>query len=265
MVELKQVELIQAGAVIYGNQAILDGQFLERLHLADLKKAYRRKSLETHPDLFVHLGRAQQRTYTELFQEVREAYEKLSGYLKLRAQMTPSLYSSFANVPNNNIRTNQGAPFSPEAANSNLNPSGSDTQSPFSTSAPLPPWRLRTGEFLFYCGLIPWNALIQAILWQSRRRERIGEIACRWGWLTDGLVWDLLRDKQMGERLGGVLLRHTLISPFQLKMLLIHQQRQQPPIGEFFLENGLLSERQLLFLLERLNERNRRFERKTGA
>jgi hypothetical protein len=269
MLELNKSELIQAGAIIFGSQMIEDDQFLERLHLAELKQAYRQKSLQTHPDLFVHLGGAQQRTYTELFQEVREAYEKLCGYLKLRAQMSQSLYPTSGNAPNNNVKANgRTAPFQSEPSSPDggfiRNPAGAGASAIFDGDFQLPPWRLRTGEFLFYRGVIPWRILIAAILWQGRQRERLGEIACRWGWVSDELLWDLLEDRLVGERVGGILLRHQIVTPFQLKMLLIHQQRQQPPIGSYFLENGFLSEDELMNSLQFLRERNHRFDRKAN-
>jgi hypothetical protein len=270
MLALNKSELIQAGAIIFGRQMIGDSQFLERLHLAELKQAYRQKSLQTHPDLFVHLGGAQQRTYTELFQEVREAYEKLCGYLKLRAQMTRVLYSTSENAPNNNVKANGSEPplqTEPSFGEGRFirNPKDLGASASFVDDFQLPPWRLRTGEFLFYRGMIPWRVLISAILWQSQQRERLGEIACRWRWLSDELLWDLLEDRLVGERVGGILLRHQIVTPFQLRMLLIHQRRQQPPIGTYFLENGFLSEDELRNSLQFLCERNHRFDRKTST
>lgn len=265
MLKLNKLELIEAGAILFGNQMLEGAQFLDRLQLTELKRAYRQKSLQTHPDLFVHLGSARQQTYAELFQEVREAYEKLCGYLKLRAQLPDRVYPTSSSPCYNNVQsTPRPADSRPKAAPpvETTGAAVAPESSLQDVEMQLHPWRLRTGELLFYSGVISWRMLIGAILWQSRQRERLGEIACRWGWLTEELLWDLMLDRQAGERVGGILLRHRIVTPFQLKMLLIHQQHHQPPIGSYFLENGRLSEEELMSFLEYLSQRNHRFDRR---
>ena len=60
MLGLKEAELLQACTILYGSGNHVSQDFLETLELADLKMAFRRRSLETHPDRFLHLGPLQQ-------------------------------------------------------------------------------------------------------------------------------------------------------------------------------------------------------------
>jgi hypothetical protein len=257
-------ELHEACRLLYGEERVGDARFLTRLELADLKQAYRRRSLETHPDRFLHLGLEYQQLYTELFQQVREAYEKLSGFLRLRSNaFSPSITPDFQD------RQNPFVSWAPPSTNTSQPGNGGnssqayyrfDPASFFKESNPLPPWRLRLGEFLFYGGAISWNTLISAVIWQSRQRERLGTIALRWGWLAEEELIPLLLDRHRGERLGSILVRHQIVTPFQLKMLLIHQQQKQPKIGEFFVEQGVVPPFQLLPLIQFLQTRNQKYE-----
>jgi hypothetical protein len=105
----------------------------------------------------------------------------------------------------------------------------------------MPQRPLRFGEFLYFRRVITWQQLIQALVWQRRQRPRLGEIATRWRWLSPEEVDALLRAKAPGDRIGEALVRHGLITPFQLRVLLHQQRRLQLPIGRFFVDAGLLS------------------------
>jgi hypothetical protein len=254
-------ELLIASRILYGESVCFHPKFLDSLQLTDLKQTYRRRSLETHPDRYLHLGLVHQQAYTELFQQVREAYEKLGGFLRLRSSGI-KIPQPFEPRPGANPPTSRAAtpPFDPAFSSGTNDKQPFDPSSFFRDANSMPPWRLRLGEFLFYSGVISWNTLISAILWQGRQRERLGDIALRWGWLTEEELQELLHDRHVGERLGGILLRHQIVTPFQLKMLLIHQRQKQPRIGEFFVGEGIIPPFQLPPLVNLLRERNRKFE-----
>ncbi len=261
MTGMRDVELLQACRTLFGESASLNSLFLDALQLTDLKKTFRRRSLETHPDRYLHLGFVNQRAYSELFQQVREAYEKLCGYLRLRSEEIKN-QKAYAPWP----------PPPPPASRAAAHPMGSsfsggfkdadlfDPVSFYKAPGPMPPWRLRLGEFLFYNGVISWDTLISALLWQGRQRERLGSIVMRWGWLKEAQLTELLHERRIGEQLGSILLRRQIITPFQLKMLLIHQRQKQPRIGEFFVGQGIIPPFHLPPLVDFLRERNRRFE-----
>lgn len=123
----------------------------------------------------------------------------------------------------------------------------------------LPRRKLRIGEFLYYAGIVSWKDLIAAIVWQSKQRQRMGEIAVRWGWLNEEKIVELLRGKTRGERLGDCLVRLKVITPFQCNMLVWQQQKSQKPIGEYFVRERLLSEMQINRYLKHLKDHNIKF------
>lgn len=96
---------------------------------------------------------------------------------------------------------------------------------------PLPKRTLFFGKFLFYSGIIPWEALIKAILWQRNQRPKIGEIAKSWGWLDDDELTLTSRNRNLAEPIGSSAVRLKLLNEGQLRMLLIRQQKLQKPFG----------------------------------
>jgi hypothetical protein len=62
----------------------------------------------------------------------------------------------------------------------------------------------------------------------------MGDIAKKWGWLTEAEIKDIIRKRRLGENLGDALVRLNLLSTVQLNILLYHQRKLQRPFGEFF-------------------------------
>jgi curved DNA-binding protein CbpA len=120
----------------------------------------------------------------------------------------------------------------------------------------LPRRQLRIGEYLYYAGLIAWKDLIAAIVWQTKQRQRVGEIAARWGWISEGKILELLRQRQKGERIGDLLVRMKVISPFQRNMITWQQQKSQVPIGEYFVKNQLVPDADIKRFLKHLKDHN---------
>ncbi|QWR77067.1 J domain-containing protein [Candidatus Magnetomonas plexicatena] len=124
----------------------------------------------------------------------------------------------------------------------------------------LPRRVLRIGEYLYYNGLVSWKDLIAAIVWQTKQRHRVGEIASRWGWLSEDKVAELVRARNKGEKIGEALVRLKIITPFQCNMLLWQQQKSQKPIGEYFLQERLLKDNDLSKYLKFLKDHNSNFK-----
>jgi hypothetical protein len=119
---------------------------------------------------------------------------------------------------------------------------------------------VRTGEYLYFSGVVNWKTLIAALVWQRQQREALGEIARRWGWLSEAEVYSLLSERRRGERLGDILLRRGLVNSFQLNMLLRHQENSQKRLGRYFIEHNLFSENELIRYLEDLKRHNLRWD-----
>jgi hypothetical protein len=116
-----------------------------------LRRAFRRRALELHPDRAHALGR-DPRDLAEEFQALRRAFELLRGQ-------------------------------APLAAASPAPPAGTGR-----AAAPMPPRPLRFAEYLYYAGRISWAELAQAIAWQRRAGRRIGHWFVERGLLARGDV-----------------------------------------------------------------------------
>ncbi|MEW6220158.1 MAG: molecular chaperone DnaJ, partial [Thermodesulfobacteriota bacterium] len=130
---------------------------------------------------------------------------------------------------------------------------------------PLPQRELLFGHFLYYSGAISWRSMIQALVWQRMQRPRIGEIARRLGWLSDGDVQSIFRQRRIFERFGGIAQRVGLLTDFQVRVLLLHQRRLQRRLGDYFVEQSLLSEHDVERLHEGLRLHNASMRRERSA
>jgi len=260
---LTQTEVFSAFRVLFSLGSEVSTSTLEAIQLADLKKAYRKKALDTHPDRFSGYGEGYQKARSEQFIAVNEAYTTLSSFLKMRQE------NGFR-LPRDNrqqaARSWKNADFYQQRAEKSTysNPYTRESFSSFFWQKVPPQRPLRFGEYLFYSGVIPWSLLIKAIVWQRSQRPRIGEIAQNWRWLTESQIKALLKNRRQGERLGEILLRYSIINSFQLRLLLSHQQRIQKPFGSFFVQNRVLTEAQIKRYLEHQRSHNLRYDRKTA-
>ncbi len=195
----------------------------------ELKAAFRRRVLETHPDRAHVLGRPEAQLRRE-FLAIVEAYR---------------LLGSLGGPP----RSAAGAPRPPRpqrpAPRRHDPPPGQPPSREHFHRGPLPQGRLRFAEYLYYSGRVSWQALVESIAWQRSQRPAIGRIAVGWGQLTDEDVRQLLesrrRNREHGVLFGEHALRRGMLTPFQLLALLGRQRRMQRRIGEFFVERGILS------------------------
>jgi len=250
-------ELLRDCRVLFGREAVVNRQFLESLQMPELKTAFRRKALTTHPDLFSGQAQVIQKYHAELFMGASEAYRRLSEYLNGRRPRVDfaAAHRHAPPRPKPEPRARPGRDPYYRRDGGYARRAGSKVYTPHIA----PAWPLRTGEFLYYSKVISWGLLISAIVWQRQQRERIGEIAQRWGWLSEAEILGILSSKPPSEPLGEVLLRRAWITQFQLATLLWHQKKSQLPIGRFFVEKGLITEASLRAYLADLEEHNRKF------
>ena len=258
-------ELLRDCRLLFGRDAAVDRQFLESLQLTSLKSAFRRAALATHPDLYSGRSKSIQNRHAEMFMGASAAYKRLTLFLTRKGPALRASDPQRATAREGTARNPRPAqPGRSKPANSRH-----PRREPFSAAdmrptprvriyAPdcAPAWPLRTGEFLYYSKVISWKLLISAIVWQRQQRERVGEIAQRWGWLSEYQLLQVAAGRVLGERIGEVLLRNNWLTPFQLRTLLHYQRKSQQPIGRYFVERSVLSERDLDRYLIDLGEHN---------
>jgi hypothetical protein len=252
--------VVRAGRVLFGPRAeYLLGDAAWR---KELKRAYKRRALETHPDRARSLGRPEAELARE-FALVVEAYQLLveapdlsppparraSPAPRRRESPPPPPSPPPAPVPRKAapVRPRRAAPR-PRAARG-------------SAAVPMPARRLRMGEFLYYSRRIPFEALIEAIAWQRQQRPRVGRIAVDCGYLTHDQVLDVLEQRrQAGAQdvpFAEYAARLGLLTPFARLAVLARQGKLQRRIGRFFVERGWLTERELALARAEVAQHNR--------
>lgn len=240
--EPNESEILAAFRMLFPSESEIDYCGIDSMHQAQLKTAYRRKALSTHPDRFAHRGEDYQRICSERFIAVCNAYDTLSHFLTLRRQGWQWSRNHLGKSDSAATGAETTGPHRAASSSSKGSTGQQDDSAGSFWRRSVPRRYLRFAEFLYFCRVIPWKSLVSALAWQRRQRPRIGEIAQKWRWVNASQVETLLRDRRPGERVGEVLLRHGLISHFELQVLLRQQQKFQKPIGLYFVRHGVMSE-----------------------
>ena len=220
-------------------------EFLKYLELSGLRSAYRKKALETHPDRARALGRDETKM-SDRFREVTLAYEKLVPIV-INKGAVPLQGQSIAKISN-------------EKANAR-HQEKKDFSALFYTRE-IPKRELLLGQFLYYSGLISWETLIRAITWQRRQRPLIGQIALGWKMISRNEIQSILMRRNLKGKFGERAIRLGYLSRFQLMAILGKQRNLQSPLGEFFVDEGILRIQDMEVLTERQKIHNRDVYRK---
>jgi hypothetical protein len=203
----------------------------------ELREAFRRRALETHPDRAAALGRTPA-SLSEDFQALLQAFQLLSRTAQDEAR---------------NDAAPRGAERATRPPHDHLN------------HGAMPRRPLQFAEYLYYSGRVSWRNMVEAVAWQRRQRPAIGRIAVEWGHLSDEEVREILesrrRDGTAHEPFGEYARRKGYLSASQLLALLGRQRRLQRRIGQYFVEAGLLADRDLGSVDDDLGRHNSRWRR----
>jgi hypothetical protein len=245
--ELTFEDVLRAGRVLFGPAfAAESGAWQDTL-----KATYRQRAMQTHPDRARALGRAEADLLRE-FRRVAEAYRLLAslrnralppGGGRARAPAPPSRRP--APSPRRDSAPARSAPR-PSAAPAGPPPRASGAPRVRASVRPedLPRRRLRFAEYLYYSGRVRWTELVEAVAWQRAQRPPVGRIAVDFGFLAPGDVGVVLERRReagaSGVAFGEWAVRLGYLTPFQLLAVLGQQLRRQRPIGQFFVERGLI-------------------------
>jgi hypothetical protein len=249
-------ELFEACETIFGPEVNVSIEFLEYLQPIGIKTAYRKRALETHPDRAKALGSFARDLNTE-FIDVNQAYEKLLLFVEtnngstlstpsfndFKTRQAPSYQSpekSSYTSSYQNTRQHKGRQKKSHDEQRYTNKRSKSHPDHFYTGS-VPEGSHMIGQFLYYSGLISWRTLIEAICWQRRQRPQIGQIAIAWGMISSQDVIRILTDRTLNERFGESALRIGYISNFEQLALVGKQRQLQRPLGEYFIESGILS------------------------
>jgi predicted CopG family antitoxin len=264
-VQVMSFDLMHAGRVLFGSGFAAEHDWHGRL-----KTTYRRRAFETHPDRAGSLGRDPSELARE-FSELTEAYRFLSGLRPVapprpepRTAARPSEPSPRASRPAatassaEHRHAERAPPPESEARRSASAPPRARHE--VRERRPLPRRRLRFAEFLYYTGRASFSELVEAIVWQRRQRPNLGRIAVEFGFLEEDEVAEILkrrgREASHSVLFGEFAVRTGFLTPFQLLAALGRQKRLQKPIGEFFIERGIIERGEIAEICRRIFSHN---------
>ena len=240
MIALSIPEVFDACSLLFGPQVEVSLDFLKYLEPSGLKSAYRKKALETHPDRAKALGRDEAKM-NECFREATLAYEKLIPIVGNRGAVFPQRQASAKiNNEKNAVRRRAKRDFSD-----------------LFYAKEIPKRELLLGQFLYYSGLISWNTLIKSVTWQRRQRPPIGQIALGWKMISHQDIQRILACRDFTGKFGERAIHLGYLSRFQLMALLGKQRNLQCPIGEFFVNEGILLHQEMEAMVKRQQIHNR--------
>ncbi len=233
---ISEADIIKACRTLFGPEVTLSQEFLRYLQPSGAKSAYRQKVKETHPDSFAGLDSRVQREKTGMFQELVAAYETVSDFFKQRESGLWVVWDRAPASPSAPDRT--AGKTRCREGNSGFRP---EREAPFRPGGFLPSRPLEIGLFLYYQGIITYRQLIDALIWQRKQRPNLGDIAQRWGWLSEQDVKAILRHRGLFGRFGEKAVTLEFLTERQLNTLLFYQRSRQQKLGRYFVEHCILS------------------------
>lgn len=234
--------LFAACRVLFGSEVHPSEEFLNYLQPDGVKTAFRQKAKETHPDIMIEFASCDEINNADRFRMVAEAYKLLSGYLDERERRSLKVKRRYTGLAATEVRATQGTQAE---------------QFYFQGSIPLRP--LPLGRYLYYRGLISYQNLITAIVWQRRNRPLLGRLAMEAGWLNGNDIMSIVASKKPG-RFGEKAVRMGLLSSIQLSTLLLRQNLCRRRIGDYFVDCAGVPRRDVERLALEMQRHNMQFK-----
>jgi len=247
-------ELYRSCRIIFGKDLKVSQEFLQYLQLSGIKKAYRKRALEIHPDKGGSQNLTLQQSMAHQFIDVHEAYKNLVSYLEARDKGLDLNTFSAAVAGHPGERGEKwSAPFSPtenrrsSTGKTNIYRFGNNNEkqrkSPLNEvpldpkslyRGPMPNCPLLFGRYLYYSGIISLHTIGQALIWQRTQRPRLGEIGRRYGWLDEKDTMRILQYRRDRQLFGELALRLGILTREQLHLILLQQKKLHKRIGQYF-------------------------------
>lgn len=275
-------ELHKAYNIIFGEDPRGTGLILEREALA---RTFRDRAYQFRPDRAKELGRSR-KELQEALKSVALAFDFLADVVGPAKSVwvqpcvddkNPNEVRAWAprSAPASSVKLNPPAP-SPEIeqatrrikdaverlkahteslAKNARSPQPAQVKAREATAPATSPADSKTmilGRHLHRQGLITLRQLIAAVAWQRAQRPAVGQIARSWGVLTEDQILEVLREKDRGELFCAYAVRKGMMTPFQRLAVVGRQRVMQKPIGNYFIQQGILTEEQIEEEVERL-------------
>ncbi|MBN1798164.1 MAG: DnaJ domain-containing protein [Spirochaetales bacterium] len=209
-----------------------------------LKQAYRKRAMLFHPDRSKLTGMSELR--------LEEKFKKLSHAYNLLASLTQIKNNRAYSKQAHSMRMYRPKHFHAKHHHDYK----------YEKKVKVPCFRMRLAFFLYRKGIIDWNTTIEALIWQSSNRPRIGEIAVRCNYLKREHIYHILKNRIRGEKFCESAERIGLLDAFRTNVLLYLQRSYNFPIGRYFIERNILTEQEIERFVAELKEYNLRFKKK---
>jgi hypothetical protein len=253
-------ELYRSCRLIFGKNLKVSREFFEYLQLSGIKKAYRQRALELHPDINCSQGQMLRQGKTAQFIDVHKAYENLIAYLNERDKGICLPSDSSQNQPRQKKSSTVTRPHRPDhsrATEFNKTPrqdshaakshflkakNGRNKQPSFHIpvdpetlyKGSIPKCPLLFGRYLYYSGIINLQIIGQALVWQRSQRPLLGEIGCRFGWLSKKDAFQILKLRKENQLFGESALALGLLTIEQLQHMILQQKKLHKRFGQYF-------------------------------
>lgn len=230
------VELLSACRVLFGPEVELSPEFLWYLQPEGAKSAYRKKVRESHPDAHPWAATERLQLLQHEFVQVSDAYRQLSAFLVQRPQprTVSECFAGGRTTPPRQGQQTTATWQAGEAAGNELYHSGG-----------VPLVELKFGRYLYFRGVVTFQAVMRALLWQREQRPSIGKLARQRGWLDNAEVHRILQSGRVQGRFGERAVKLGLLAEWQLQDLLWAQQQRQQRLGNYFVKYHALSRQSL--------------------
>lgn len=246
MLNMLKMEIFTDYQLFFGCGKANPVEHLRNISLSELKAAYRKKVMETHPDRAIALGKAATEMHKR-FKDVATAYQRLITFVQGKdGDVLDEIDEEVCNKKNHEKIVVQQKPKT----------SGAE----FFYNGAIPKRKLLIGQYLYYCRHISWKTLIEAIIWQKKQRPRIGQIALDWGILSVDDVKMILAERTYKEKFGEFAYRNGYLTYFEFLAVLGRQYRLQPPIGKYFTIQNVIGDEELEEMIEKLKIWNNEVE-----
>jgi hypothetical protein len=245
MTSRQEYDLLDACRILFPT-ADINRDFLHYIQPEGLKNAYRNRAWECHPDAAGDGGDQARRT--ELFRRSVEAYNLLSEYLKTRKPVIPLRYPQRS---------------TPKPVMPRIEIVGRVEGEQY-FDGPMPTMELKIGLYLYYKGIISYQTVVRALMWQRDLRPPLGDFARQWGWLSVDDVATVLKATHIVGSFGERAMVLGFLTQSQLNIILLHQRSLQQQVGRYFVANALLSELTLKHHLRELAQHNRQVREARG-
>jgi len=225
-----ETELLEACRVLFGSDLQLSRDFLYYIQPSGVKTAYRQRAKETHPDRLVGAEPHEYEQQTELFRGVSEAYQLLQSFTAdpIKRLWSPADQQAGFESRSHTPSRPSWRQAEPEAQSSDEN-------------YELPRRHLELGLYLYYRGIISYSEMIEALVWQRRQRPVLGDLAERWGWLSAEDVKRINSYHGRRGRFGTRAVELGYLTQFQVQVLLRYQRQLQKRYGQYFVEQGRMT------------------------